>query len=150
MQTKPSVLVARAVFPEVLHKLEQHFSVESNQDDIVFSSEELARRLQGKAFFYTACVPKATLLETTLQTLARIFAGGSRARCVRAASSYDSAGRSKHGRSGRSRERRSAAFGRLVHRPIGFISSERVQNAALGPFFTCVGLVSTQARRVVE
>lgn len=53
MITKPSVLVARAVFPEVLHKLEQHFSVESNQDDIVFSAEELARRLQGKAGVFT-------------------------------------------------------------------------------------------------
>jgi predicted transcriptional regulator len=35
------------------------------------------RRLQGKAFFYAACVPKATLLQTMTQTLARIFAGGS-------------------------------------------------------------------------
>ena len=35
------------------------------------------RRLQGKAFFYAACVPKATLLQTMTQSLARIFAGGS-------------------------------------------------------------------------
>jgi predicted transcriptional regulator len=40
--------------------------------------KHITRRLQGKAFFYTACVPKATLLETTVQMLARIFAGGSR------------------------------------------------------------------------
>ena len=40
------------------------------------------RRLQGKAFFYEARVPKATLLETTVQTLARIFAGGSRQELV--------------------------------------------------------------------
>lgn len=53
MRTKPSVLVARAVFPEVLHKLEQHFSVESNQDDTVWSAEELARRLQGKVGVFT-------------------------------------------------------------------------------------------------
>jgi predicted transcriptional regulator len=37
----------------------------------------ITRRLQGKAFFYAAQVPKATLLQTTMQTLARIFAGGS-------------------------------------------------------------------------
>ena len=37
----------------------------------------LARRLQGKAFFYAARVPKATLLQSTLHTLARVFAGGS-------------------------------------------------------------------------
>jgi len=44
--------------------------------------QHITRRLQGKAFFYIACVPKAKLLETTLQTLARIFAGGSRQELV--------------------------------------------------------------------
>jgi BlaI family penicillinase repressor len=39
--------------------------------------KHIARRLQGKAFFYAARIPKATLLQTTLQTLARVFAGGS-------------------------------------------------------------------------
>jgi BlaI family penicillinase repressor len=42
----------------------------------------ITRRLQGKAFFYAASIPKATLLETTMQTLARIFAGGSRQELV--------------------------------------------------------------------
>jgi predicted transcriptional regulator len=37
----------------------------------------IRRRLQGKAFFYAARVPKATLLQTAMQTLARVFAGGS-------------------------------------------------------------------------
>jgi predicted transcriptional regulator len=37
----------------------------------------ISRRLQGKAFFYAARVPKATLLQTAMQTLARVFAGGS-------------------------------------------------------------------------
>jgi BlaI family penicillinase repressor len=44
--------------------------------------KQITRRLQGKAFFYAACVPKATLLESTVQTLARIFAGGSRQELV--------------------------------------------------------------------
>jgi BlaI family transcriptional regulator, penicillinase repressor len=35
------------------------------------------RRLQGKAFYYAASVPKATMLQTMTQNLARIFAGGS-------------------------------------------------------------------------
>jgi predicted transcriptional regulator len=35
------------------------------------------RELQGKAFYYAACVPKATLLQTITQGLARTFAGGS-------------------------------------------------------------------------
>jgi len=39
--------------------------------------KHIARQLQGKAFFYSALVPKATLLQSMSQTLARIFAGGS-------------------------------------------------------------------------
>ena len=39
--------------------------------------QQITRRLRGKAFFYTARVPKATLLQTTMHTLARVFAGGS-------------------------------------------------------------------------
>src|SRR5579862_4952237 len=39
--------------------------------------KQIIRRLQGKAFFYAACVPKATLLRNMMQTLARVFAGGS-------------------------------------------------------------------------
>lgn len=48
MSQKPSVLVTRAVFPEVLEALSQHFEVESNQDDILFAPEQLTQRLQGK------------------------------------------------------------------------------------------------------
>jgi BlaI family transcriptional regulator, penicillinase repressor len=39
--------------------------------------KQITRRLQGKAFFYSALIPKATLLQTIMQTLARVFAGGS-------------------------------------------------------------------------
>jgi predicted transcriptional regulator len=39
--------------------------------------QHITRRLQGNAFFYAARVPKATLLQTMMQTLARVFAGGS-------------------------------------------------------------------------
>ncbi|WP_339940047.1 D-glycerate dehydrogenase [Undibacterium luofuense] len=46
--SKPAVLIARAIFPDVLHRLEQYFEVESNQDDEIFAPEELIRRLQGK------------------------------------------------------------------------------------------------------
>ncbi len=45
---KPAVLVARRVFPEVLARLRQHFDVETNDTDDVWSPEELQRRLQGK------------------------------------------------------------------------------------------------------
>jgi gluconate 2-dehydrogenase len=45
---KPAVLVARRIFPEVLARLSQHFDVEANETDDVWSAAELARRLQGK------------------------------------------------------------------------------------------------------
>jgi predicted transcriptional regulator len=41
------------------------------------AKQHISRRLQGKAFFYAARVPKGTLLQTMMQTLARVFAGGS-------------------------------------------------------------------------
>jgi glyoxylate/hydroxypyruvate/2-ketogluconate reductase len=46
--SKPSILVARAIFPKVLDKLAQHFNVEANADDRDWAPHELARRLQGK------------------------------------------------------------------------------------------------------
>ena len=46
--SKPSILVARAIFPEVLQSLAQVFEVESNQADEVWSADELSRRMQGK------------------------------------------------------------------------------------------------------
>jgi len=39
--------------------------------------KHVARRLQGKAFFYAARVPKASLLQNLTQRLAQVFAGGS-------------------------------------------------------------------------
>ena len=45
----PSILIARAVFPEVIARLRQHFEVDSNDADDVWPQPELIRRLQGKA-----------------------------------------------------------------------------------------------------
>ena len=47
--TQPKILIARAIFPEVIARLSQHFEVESHQDDTVWSRAELIARLQGKA-----------------------------------------------------------------------------------------------------
>ncbi len=44
-QTKPKILVARAIFPEALAKLEESFVVRSNQTDQVFTPEELQKEL---------------------------------------------------------------------------------------------------------
>ena len=42
---KPKILVARAIFPEALVKLEESFEVRSNQEDRIFSPEELKKEL---------------------------------------------------------------------------------------------------------
>ena len=46
---KPAILVARAVYPETLARLQQHFEVEANLEDEVFSPAALSARLAGKA-----------------------------------------------------------------------------------------------------
>ena len=51
--SQPSVLVARAVFPEVIDRLRQHFDVEHNQSDEVWSREQVIARLKGKAGVFT-------------------------------------------------------------------------------------------------
>ena len=50
---RPQVLIARAVFPEVVDKLRQHFEVEANAADDIWPREELIRRLQGKQGVFT-------------------------------------------------------------------------------------------------
>ena len=48
MSAKPAVLVARAVFPEVIASLGEHFEVDTNDDDTPLSPAALIERLQGK------------------------------------------------------------------------------------------------------
>lgn len=45
---KPSILVARAIFPQVLTQLADHFEVTANQDDVAWTPAELTQQLQGK------------------------------------------------------------------------------------------------------
>lgn len=47
--SRPAVLIARAVFPEVVERLSQHFEVETTPPDVFWSATELAERLQGKS-----------------------------------------------------------------------------------------------------
>ena len=51
--SKPKILVARAVFPEVIARLQQHFEVESNQADETWSKAQLTERLKGKNGAFT-------------------------------------------------------------------------------------------------
>lgn len=46
---KPAILIARAIFPDVLERLSLHFEVEANQEDIIFSRSELIEKLHGKS-----------------------------------------------------------------------------------------------------
>lgn len=50
---KPRILVARAVFPETLTILEQHFQVTANQEDVMWTPSELIAQLQGKQGAFT-------------------------------------------------------------------------------------------------
>lgn len=50
---KTKILVARAVFPQVIDKLAAHFDVESNPADTIWSKAELIERLKGKAGAFT-------------------------------------------------------------------------------------------------
>lgn len=51
--TKPKILIARAVFPEVVGKLAQHFEVEANQADDTWSKAQLINKLCGKQGAFT-------------------------------------------------------------------------------------------------
>ncbi|MWL87911.1 MULTISPECIES: D-glycerate dehydrogenase [unclassified Cupriavidus] len=46
---KPSVLVTRAIFPDVIERLSQYFDVDDNQQDLVLDAAALRTRLAGKA-----------------------------------------------------------------------------------------------------
>ena len=46
--SKPRILVTRHIFPEITDYLAQHFELESNPDDVLWSQAELAQRLADK------------------------------------------------------------------------------------------------------
>lgn len=50
---KPRILVARAVFPEVIERLQKHFDVEANQADHIWQKAQLIEHLRGKAGAFT-------------------------------------------------------------------------------------------------
>jgi glyoxylate reductase len=57
---KPSILIARAVFPEVIARLSEHFNVESNQEDRIFSEAELIEKLRDKDGAFTTLSERIT------------------------------------------------------------------------------------------
>ena len=51
--SKSKILVTRAVFPEVIARLQQHFDVESNQADETWSKAQLTEKLRDKVGAFT-------------------------------------------------------------------------------------------------
>ena len=51
--TKPAILVTRAIFPETIEKLAQHFEVTFNQADENWTKPQLIEKLQGKVGAFT-------------------------------------------------------------------------------------------------
>jgi len=50
---QPKILIARAIFPEVIVKLAQYFEVDSNQADELWTPPQLIAQLQGKQGAFT-------------------------------------------------------------------------------------------------
>jgi glyoxylate/hydroxypyruvate/2-ketogluconate reductase len=50
---KKNILISHAVFPEAIARLSEHFNVEANQDNVMWSREEFIARLQGKSGLLT-------------------------------------------------------------------------------------------------
>ena len=57
---KPKILVARAIFPETIARLEQHFEVEHNQADQPWSKQQLGQKLAGKVGAFTTAASAST------------------------------------------------------------------------------------------
>ena len=51
--SKPHILLARAVFPEVVDKLSRHFHVVPNQSDVVWTPAQLIEQLKGQHGVFT-------------------------------------------------------------------------------------------------
>ena len=56
--SKPRILVTRAIFPQVIDRLSEHFEVEANLADDLWDRAELLRRLQGKVGVFTTGVER--------------------------------------------------------------------------------------------
>ena len=51
--TKPRILVARAIFPDIVERLRTHFEVDDNPEDTILSAAQLAARMADKDGAFT-------------------------------------------------------------------------------------------------
>ncbi|MEC4721885.1 D-glycerate dehydrogenase [Noviherbaspirillum sp. CPCC 100848] len=70
--TKPRILVTRAVFPDVVERLEQHFEVEANPEDAAYTKAELIAKLQDKDGVFTT--PSTNMSEDVIHACPRLKA----------------------------------------------------------------------------
>ena len=71
---KPKILVTRAIFPETIERLSQHFEVDYNDRDAALPVDQLAARLADKA-------GAITLLSDRIDAAALVGASGLKAVC---------------------------------------------------------------------
>jgi glyoxylate/hydroxypyruvate/2-ketogluconate reductase len=67
--SKPKVLVARAIFPDIVEQLRQHFDVDDNQSDAMWSREQLLVKIHDKVGIFTTGAERidADLLDSAPQ-----------------------------------------------------------------------------------
>ncbi len=63
---KPKILITRAVFPDVVERLSNHFEVEANQQDHILSEADLIKKLQDKQGVFANSVDRisASLMQS--------------------------------------------------------------------------------------
>lgn len=57
---KPSILIARAIFPDVVERLATYFEIDANWDDQVYTSAELMEKLAGRQGVLTTASERIT------------------------------------------------------------------------------------------
>jgi len=49
--SKPRILVARAIFPDIVDRLREHFDVEANPDDVIWTRKSWPRSWPTRTVF---------------------------------------------------------------------------------------------------
>ncbi|MFN7855642.1 MAG: 2-hydroxyacid dehydrogenase [Acidovorax sp.] len=74
MGSKPRILVARAIFPDIVERLRTHFEVEDNPGDVIWTADELSARLADKDGAFTTGSQRIDAAVLTMAPRLRIVA----------------------------------------------------------------------------
>ena len=69
--SQPRILVARAIFPDIVDRLREHFDVEANPDDVIWTPAELTHFVR----FWSEVLAPATMWVSTSRRTALIPSG---------------------------------------------------------------------------